>query len=113
MMPSRHIVFVICLLLSAISLFGQTQDLDTGLLPYQSYHGGDIDSINLENGNSVLHLPLIEFPQCGDLKFGYYLFHNGKNVYLKNVCTALPPCENMWVPNQDSPIGVVFDNNQN
>lgn len=51
--------------------------------------GGDLDSMNLENGNPVLHIPLIDFPQRGRLSFSYSLYHNGKNVSLQRLC--LPP----------------------
>jgi hypothetical protein len=34
-------------------------DLQPGLMPYQSYHGGDIDKINLSNGILNVQIPLI------------------------------------------------------
>ena len=38
-----------------------------GIIPYQSYHGGDIDSINLSSGKINIRIPLISYPQRGGL----------------------------------------------
>jgi RHS repeat-associated protein len=42
-------------------------DFEQGVLPYQSYHTSDFDSVNLSNGNLVLHIPLLSYPQRGAL----------------------------------------------
>jgi RHS repeat-associated protein len=40
-------------------------DFETGLKPFGSYHGGDIDVINLSNGSLTIDLPLMSYPQRG------------------------------------------------
>ena len=39
--------------------------LSAGFMPYGSFHSGEIDSVNLANGNVIFHAPLIAFPQRG------------------------------------------------
>lgn len=42
-------------------------DFEKGYQSYQSYHGSDFDTVNLANGNLVLNIPLISYPQRGGL----------------------------------------------
>jgi len=53
--------------------FGQLGNTttDSGLKPYGSFHGGDIDTISLVNGKFDLHAPLVSWPQRGKLQFGF------------------------------------------
>jgi hypothetical protein len=44
---------------------------ESGMKPYGSYHGGDIDTVALFNGKLDLHIPLVSWPQRGNLKFGF------------------------------------------
>ena len=57
-----------------------TQDLsglEQGIKPYGSYHGGDIDSISMVNGDLSLHIPLISWPQRGGkLQLGFEVVYN-------------------------------------
>jgi hypothetical protein len=50
----------------------------TGFAPYQSFHGGEIDSVGLSNGQLVINYPLLAYPQRGDLKVDFALQHGGK-----------------------------------
>ena len=56
-------------------LFSQDNpNTESGLKPYGSFHGGDIDSISLTSGNVMLHIPLLSYPQRGsDLRAGFFL----------------------------------------
>jgi RHS repeat-associated protein len=47
-----------------------------GLKPYGSYHGGDIDIVSLENGKLDLHIPLLSYPQRGDLQMSFTVRYN-------------------------------------
>ena len=59
MISSRLLFFTIVLGLSFGTAVAQNDPtLDIGLKPYGSYHGGDLDSVNLTNGNLTLHIPL-------------------------------------------------------
>ncbi len=54
-------------------------NLAQGLEPYKPYMGGNLDSVSLTNGNLMLHIPLVSYPQRGGrLKLGFYLRYNGK-----------------------------------
>jgi hypothetical protein len=48
-----------------VAIAQTTSDFTSGLTPYQAYHGGDIDSVNMATGSPNLHIPLISFPQRG------------------------------------------------
>lgn len=50
--------------LPSTTVFGQNTD-EQGIKPYGSYHAGDIDVVNLENGKVELHIPLVEYVQRG------------------------------------------------
>src|SRR5713101_382098 len=52
---------------------------ENGLKPYGSFHGGDIDTVSLTNGNVILHIPLLSYPQRGsDLRVNFFLEMNSK-----------------------------------
>ena len=87
--------FLICVLLlsPAFSAHAQTdQNLDIGLKPYGSYHGGELDSVNMVNGNLTLHIPIASYPQRGDkLKADYYLVYNDKNWQVQTFANVQGP----------------------
>jgi len=48
--------------------YAQTDvNLAQGLEPYKSYMGGNIDTVSLTNGNLMLHIPLVSYPQRGEV----------------------------------------------
>jgi RHS repeat-associated protein len=57
---------LICL--CQVSILAQTQpNLENGFKPYGTYGGSDIDSVNLSNGNLIVHIPMpFNFPQRGE-----------------------------------------------
>ena len=57
----------------------QNPNLDNGLDPYGSYHGGDIDSISVINGGLTLHAPVSSYSQRGSLSVDFFLVANSKN----------------------------------
>src|SRR6185437_17120778 len=74
--------FKLCML-AAVLLFGNTFAFpqaanEQGIKPYGSYHGGDIDSVNVSNGHLELRIPLLSYPQRGSsLKLNFIArFHN-------------------------------------
>src|SRR6267143_3775123 len=75
----RRFWFLLFPILLAPSLLAQTApDLETGFNPYGSYHGGNIDSVNLANGALSLHIPFLSYPQRGALKLSFSLRYDGK-----------------------------------
>src|ERR1700689_925384 len=74
-----------------------TGDMAAGLTPYQSFHGGDIDSVNLSNGSVVLHIPLVSYPQRGGyLTLDYQFFVNSKWIQDHEVCPPEGGCYFEW-----------------
>ena len=61
-----------------------------GVIAYQSYHGGDIDLINLSTGRLTVRAPFLSYPQRGsDLKIDFELVYHGDPwVAVKTNCDA-------------------------
>src|SRR6266446_4159570 len=68
--------------------FGQTTpDLEEGVKPYGSFHGGDIDQVSLSSGKLALDIPLISYPQRGGkIKVGFDLRWQNITPRLTEVC---------------------------
>lgn len=61
-----------------------------GLKPYDSLHGGDVDSVSLPSGSLSLHIGLAAFPQRGDIPLDFSLRYSSKAWQVK----AKPSCYN-------------------
>jgi YD repeat-containing protein len=58
-----------------------------GMAPFGSYHGSDIDSVDLTNGNLTVIAPLISYPQRGGkLTLNFDIVYNAKSWHWKTVC---------------------------
>src|SRR5215469_13588882 len=89
-------------LFSCPLILAQTIDpsLETGIKPFGSYHGGDLDSVNLANGNLILHIQLAEYPQRGALGYTLRLGYNNKGWYVFPNCNSTTGiCRPYWVWN--------------
>lgn len=74
-----------------------TLDDTLGITPYGSYYGGDLDSVNLGNGNLTLHIPVVSYPQRGgQLGVSFSIKYNGKNVRVLQVCDPFNGCSTQW-----------------
>lgn len=61
------------------SAFAQSNvNEEQGMKPYDSWHGGDLDSISMTNGSLLLHIPLVSFPQRGNLDLSFSIYSNTK-----------------------------------
>lgn len=95
---------LLALLLCALSprIFAQTLPPVTsadqvGTQPYGSYHGGDVDSIGLTNGTLSLDLPILSYPQRGNLHVSFNLMYNNQPQHFGQICFPPPdPCEYDW-----------------
>lgn len=56
---------------------------EQGLKPYDSWHGGDLDSVSMTTGGLALHVPLVSFPQRGNLDLSFMVRHSTKQWYVK------------------------------
>ena len=67
------------------SAFAQAPDLGNGFVPYATMQDGAIDSMNLDNGNVILHVPIASFPQRGGkLRLTFDIVENNKGWYEYN-----------------------------
>lgn len=84
---------------------------ELGFIPYQSYHGGDVDSVNLSNGRVMIHAPLMSYPQRGGLLKEGFSLRNGSNaLQVQQFCTPPPDvsCVYNWnVGSMKSQLGAV------
>ena len=101
---------ILCLFLAAVTASSQTTpDFDIGIKPYGSYQGGDIDTVNLSSGSVNLHIPVVSFPQRGDLDLSFYLSLNigrtlwwhqinivGTNLFDEVKLTTIPSLKLTW-----------------
>jgi hypothetical protein len=62
-----------------------------GLKPYGAYHGGDIDTVSLENGKVDLHATLLSYPQRGDLQMNFTIRYNNPAYSITQICTHFVP----------------------
>jgi RHS repeat-associated protein len=60
--------FLLCLaLLLLAGTVTRSQNFDRGFVPYESYQSSSLDSVNLSDGNLLLSIPIISYPQRGTL----------------------------------------------
>ncbi|MGC2742623.1 MAG: hypothetical protein WA672_05500, partial [Candidatus Angelobacter sp.] len=83
-------------------------DLEQGMKPYGSYHGGAIDQVSLSNQNLFLQAALFAYPQRGgELAYPVVLRYNSKNFSL-----YVPTCPQGVKPGQGAcPMRLVFNPN--
>jgi hypothetical protein len=82
--------------LEAQTLPAPTADDQLGMLPYQTYHGGDIDTVNLSTGSLSLDLPFLVYPQRGKLHLAFNLFFNDQGQYQTKFCPPVGSCLFIW-----------------
>jgi YD repeat-containing protein len=70
------------------SLAQDPEDIAQGIKAYGTYRGGDIDSVSMTNGNLIVDIPLVSYPQRGKLQPGNKLVYNGKNYKQRTSCQA-------------------------
>jgi len=92
-MTRRGIVVVLSLGLllavtSRISFAQDNDDIQQGIKAYGTYRGGDIDSVSMTNGNLILKIPLVSFPERGKLHLGFELVYNRQVYTQKTMCQA-------------------------
>src|ERR1039458_4555054 len=100
-------------LLSCFTSAQNPQDFNSGLTPYQGFHGGDIDSINMASGNLNLHIPLISFPQRGGaLRLSFAINYNSTVVKRTYHCCGQNGY-NLWTGVTGNPVSIgVLDDQQ-
>jgi len=75
--------FLVAAVFTIVPVFAQSNlNEDQGLKPYDSFHGGDLDSVSLTNGSLALHIPLVSFPQRGNLDLGFSIRYSSKGWHV-------------------------------
>ncbi len=99
------LVILAIILAGSIPVLAQSNpNEEQGLKPYDSWHGGDLDSVSLSNGGLVLHLPLASFPQRGNLDLSFMVRFSTKQWRL---VTPPPPHPVHWQPAPNSGTQIV------
>src|SRR5437899_6823518 len=72
-------ITAVILVQSLLLLAQDPPNLQNGLPPQGVFDGSSADSVNLMNGNVIMHIPLpVSVPQRGKLSIQYYLIVNAK-----------------------------------
>jgi hypothetical protein len=53
-------------------------NIDQGFHPYGSYEGGSVDTVSLSNGALNIQIPVVSYPQRGDLHLSFSLRYGSK-----------------------------------
>src|SRR6202020_1909284 len=69
--------------ISTFALGQSEPNLETGFKPYGSYHGTDVDTVSIMNGNVTVHIPFpADYPQRGSLHDTMALLSHSKGWHL-------------------------------
>ena len=63
---------------------------ESGLTPYETYQGGDLDKVSLSTGNLNVAIPLVSYPQRGKLALSFSLrsTNKGWRIYHSPSCVT-------------------------
>ena len=81
-----HFAAAVILLTSVCAMAQINVNEEQGIKPYDSLHGGDLDSVSLTNGSLLLHIPLACFPQRGSLNLCFEVYSNTKQWQAVSYC---------------------------
>src|SRR6266853_1240405 len=86
----RLVAVLVAVIAGCVSLMAQKMpDLENGFKSYGSYDGSHLDTVNLQNGNLMLHAPLLpNYSQRGAFSLQDILVFNSKTWQV--VCRDLP-----------------------
>ncbi len=106
MKPSKLLLVVMAIVLSGsvLAVAQSNVNEEKGMKPYDSWHGGDLDSVSMTNGGVVYHIPLVCFPQRGGLELCFTVYANTKQwkswVNPLNCNNPNDPngCTPRWIP---------------
>src|SRR5437762_3760315 len=101
---------LLTLFLMTVNVLAQT-NLGQGVRPYDSIDGGPLDSISLTTGGLSLHIPLVSFPQRGDLDLSFAIRASNKQWWIKpptiSKKTGEPSGSFLWQPAANSGAQIV------
>lgn len=94
---TSRLVFA-CLAASVASVAQSNPSTDEGMKPYDSFHGGAIDSISMTSGNLFAHKQLYSSAQRGRATLTLSMQYNNKGYRLQTACTTTTTtvCDYTW-----------------
>jgi hypothetical protein len=80
LMSATRLCFLILLTLAGNLLAPAQANVneEQSLKRYDAWHGGDLDSISMTGGGLALHIPLLSFPQRGNLDLSFSIYRSSK-----------------------------------
>lgn len=91
-MKSGRLLLIAAILCFCISLFPQSNpNTDVGMKPYDSFHGGTLDSVSMTSGNLFFHHTEYALPQRGEAELTFSLQYNNKGFRMQTTCNARGP----------------------
>src|ERR1700743_2478848 len=99
MRPGKLLLAVALLVAGTLSAFCQDDpDIEFGFKPFGSYHGGDLDTGNLENKVLNLHIPLMEYPQRGAISYAPFIQYMNHGWSVTSNCSKQTGvCQPRWI----------------
>ena len=85
--------------MSTMLAVGQTApNIENGLKSFGSYSGSDVDTVNLQSGNLMFHVPLFSYPQRGGkISLSYAFENSSKNWSVEQYQDSQHNTHSKWV----------------
>src|SRR5713226_1297486 len=80
----------------------QEANLEMGYKPYNAFHSGDIDTVNTISGNLSVRIPLVSYPQRGDLRLNFGIAYDHTGFAATYEC-FIDTCKTIWFQGPDGP----------
>ncbi len=109
MRPQPRILSALFVALAAVpaSLSQEPAATETGEKPFGSFDGTNVESVNLENGQLVLHTPLYSLPERGQLALSFSITYQDLVYAFNETCAPLGgDCRFSLRPNPGTTYGV-------
>ena len=102
------IISVVCLLIGAPTKAQDDPAFQQATQPFASYHGGNVDKVDLLSGNLSVDIPLMSYPQRGGkLGLTFYLhYHSGPAMVTESCDSNGSNCSN-YAPGYDHGADIV------
>src|SRR5215469_5988467 len=92
MRSGKLLAVMATILLSSVVAYGQTNpNTDQGLKPYDSFHGGVLDSVSVTSGNLFFHKTEYATAQRGRVGLTFSLQYNNKGFRVRTTCGLRGP----------------------
>src|SRR5579864_7649521 len=89
--------------MSSFLLSQSAPSIENGFKSFGSYHGGELDTVNLQNGNLMFHVPVSSYPQRGGkLSVNYLVQGSSKNWQVETWTDSQHLEHSKWIL-QESP----------